>query len=78
MFLEWWMIGIIAIATGLWSEYRNIVGRGTGVNQGAAAMLQILLEDKIIDIDESGKIKPVTNKRGNISARRPTKSKGNA
>lgn len=63
MFLEWWMIVIVAIMTGLWAEYRNIKGREegftNGVREGAKTMLHILLQDKIIAIDDEGTIHPV-------------------
>lgn len=75
MFLEWWMLGILAAMTGVWAEYRNIMGRGEGVKMGATAMLQILLEDKVITIDSDGIIRPKTSYREKSSATKRTTAK---
>lgn len=52
MFLEYWMIGALIFATGLWSEYRY----RKGVHAGTECAISILHERKMIKIDEQGKM----------------------
>lgn len=52
MFLEYWMIIALIIATGLWSEYRY----RRGVLAGTEVTVSILHEKKMIKIDEQGKM----------------------
>jgi len=58
MFLQYWMLGILIILTGLWAEYRNRVGFRSGVSVGMETTLWTLKEKDIIDIDSKGKILP--------------------
>jgi len=58
MFLQYWMLGILIILTGLWAEYRNRVGFRSGVSVGMEKTLWTLKEKNIIDIDSKGKILP--------------------
>lgn len=58
MFLQYWMLGILIILTGLWAEYRNRVGFKSGVSIGMKTTLWTLKEKDIIDIDATGKILP--------------------
>lgn len=58
MFLEYWMLGILAILTGVWAEYRNRVGHRQGIHEGIKTLLDILSESDIIEIDNKGMIKP--------------------
>jgi len=58
MFLQYWMLGVLIILTGLWAEYRNRVGFRSGVSVGMETTLWTLKEKDIIDIDSKGKILP--------------------
>jgi hypothetical protein len=58
MFLEYWMLGIVAILTGVWAEYRNKVGYRQGIHEGIQSLLTILTEGDIIEIDNKGIITP--------------------
>lgn len=58
MFLQYWMLGILIILTGLWAEYRNRVGFKSGVSTGMTSLLWALKEKDIIEIDAKGKIQP--------------------
>jgi len=52
------MLGVLAILTGLWAEYRNRMGFRSGVSVGMTSLLWTLKEKDIIEIDARGKIKP--------------------
>ena len=58
MFLQYWMLGVLIILTGLWAEYRNRAGFKLGVSQGMTTLLWALKEKDIIEIDARGKIQP--------------------
>jgi hypothetical protein len=52
------MLGVLAILTGLWAEYRNRMGFRSGVSTGITSLLWALKEKDIIEIDAKGTIKP--------------------
>ncbi len=52
MFLEYWMIGALIIAVGVWSEYRYT----RGVRIGIEDTVVVLHEKKMIKIDENGQM----------------------
>jgi len=52
MFLEYWMIAAVILATGLWSEYRY----RRGVLAGTEVTVSILHEKKMIKIDSNGQM----------------------
>jgi hypothetical protein len=52
------MLGVLAILTGLWAEYRNRAGYKAGVSQGMMSLLWALKQQDIIEIDAVGKISP--------------------
>jgi hypothetical protein len=51
------MLGVLAILTGLWAEYRNRAGYKAGRFDGAACMLFSLRDKNLIDIDDQGIVK---------------------
>jgi hypothetical protein len=52
MFLEYWMIGALIIAAGVWSEYRY----RTGVKEGIETTIGVLHEKKMIKIGSNGQM----------------------
>ena len=42
MFLQYWMLGVLIILTGLWAEYRNRVGFKSGISTGMRSTLWVL------------------------------------
>lgn len=57
MFLEYWMLGVLAVLTGAWAEYRNLMGYRKGVHDGVKALIVVLQNNNVIDIDDAGTIK---------------------
>jgi hypothetical protein len=51
------MLGVLAILTGLWAEYRNRAGYRSGKFDGAALMLFSLRDKNLIEIDDKGIVK---------------------
>lgn len=54
MFLEYWMILVLIVVVGLWSEHRYMVG----VRSGIHTTFTMLSEKKFIKLDETGKLVP--------------------
>ena len=62
MFLEWWMILIVAVVTGVWSELRY----NKGLTAGIFATVHVLADHKLIELDEQGRVKGIKRKLTNI------------
>lgn len=58
MFIDWWMMAIFAIATGLWSEYRWL----KGFIQGGDTVIFLLKQQKIIETNADGSVKGFNKK----------------
>lgn len=52
MFLDWWMLVVLAIVTGIWSEYRWY----KGISQGATSTIMILADQNLIKIGKNGEV----------------------
>jgi hypothetical protein len=70
MFLEWWQLGVLALATGMWAEYRNSAGYQKGLRFGIESLLTKLHDERVIEIDNDGKIFPYKQKGSFSAARR--------
>lgn len=67
MYLELWQLGTLALASGLWAEWRNLQGSSSGYISGVTKLLTELQVDKIIHIDHLGKIRRVSEERNQYS-----------
>ena len=69
MFVDWWMLFVLAVLTGAWSELRNFQGRRSGyvngVTDGANTALSILIKDNVVTVKD-GKIVPYKEEKSYV------------
>jgi len=58
MFIDWWMMAIFAIVTGLWAEYRWL----KGFIQGGDTVVFLLKQQKLIETNADGTVKGFNKK----------------